>query len=339
MVQISTADRLIFTVLFSIIIHMVIVLGMSFDVSSPPTNNQLVNLDITLVKEQTQQAPEQADFFAQANNEGGGLTDEAMPDPTSAVNEAASNDAQPSDSELPMETPVPAPITQIVPPQTEEPPTPEPITPEIIKLPPEVVPEPVKPKEKPPQDIEKVTQQQAERQVKQVPESDDSVEINNKQAVAAKPKLSAQELMLQARNEINNLQTRLNASTEALSKKPKKRRISSATKEFAAAAYMKSWEMKVERIGTMNYPQEAKRQGINGHLMLTVDIQSDGSVGPDGIVISRSSGYEILDQAAVRIVRLGAPYAPIPDDVLQDYDVLTIIRTWRFETDRGLSTH
>ena len=96
--------------------------------------------------------------------------------------------------------------------------------------------------------------------------------------------------------------------------------------------------MKVERIGNFNYPQEAKRRGINGSLMLTVDINPDGSVPPDGIVISRSSGHKILDDAAVRIVRLGAPYSAIPENVLKDSDALTIIRTWKFETNRGLST-
>jgi len=144
--------------------------------------------------------------------------------------------------------------------------------------------------------------------------------------------------MLQARNEIHDLQNKLNETTRALSDRPKKRRISASTKEFAAAAYMKAWEMKVENIGNMNYPQEARRQGLNGSLMLSVDINPDGSVPAGGIVISRSSGHEVLDEAAVRIVRLGAPYAAIPDNVLKDNDMLTIIRTWKFETGQGLST-
>jgi protein TonB len=144
--------------------------------------------------------------------------------------------------------------------------------------------------------------------------------------------------MLQARNEISELQDKLDQSTKALSERPKKLRISAATKEYAAAAYMKAWEMKVERIGNMNYPQEARQQGINGTLMLSVDINPDGSVPPGGIVVSRPSGYPVLDEAAVKIVRLGAPYAAIPDNVLKNNDMLTIIRTWKFETGRGLST-
>ena len=56
----------------------------------------------------------------------------------------------------------------------------------------------------------------------------------------------------------------------------------------------------------------------------------------DGIVISRSSNYKVLDDAAIKIVRLGAPYAAIPENVLKGHDMITIIRSWRFETDQGL---
>jgi protein TonB len=143
--------------------------------------------------------------------------------------------------------------------------------------------------------------------------------------------------MYNAQSEIARLEREFEMTRSALSKRPKKRRISASTKEFAAAAYIKAWASKVERIGNFNYPQEAKRQGLNGSLMLSVDINPDGSVPPNGIVISRSSGYKVLDDAAIKIVRLGAPYAVIPEDVLLDNDMLTITRTWKFETNRGLS--
>ncbi|MBL1320649.1 MAG: energy transducer TonB [Methylophaga sp.] len=335
----TNTDRLIFTLLFSVIIHLVIVLGISFNVTSPPTNTPLVNLDITLVKQQTENAPEQADFYAQANNEGGGETEEAMPDPTPNIVDSSSSDAADSDSDVPFTPPIAAPITQMQPLQTLEPPTPEPIIPEVVEAPIEVVkPDPVVQEKKPAQQEKIITQQHADRKVEQTPEPDETVKPDA-EAVTPKPKLSAREMMFQARNNIADLQKALDVSTKALSKRPRRLKISSSTKAFAAAAYMKSWADKVERIGNTNYPQEAKKQDINGSLMLSVDIESDGSVGPDGIVISRSSGYDILDQAAVRIVRLGAPYAAIPDDVLPDgYDALTIIRTWRFETNRGLSS-
>jgi protein TonB len=317
----TTSDRLVFTILISIIIHLIVVLGISFDVFSKPTNAPVNNLEITLVKQQDQVKPEQADFLAQANNEGGGETDTPSPEPTQQLplpiaEEEPSSEPEPPVSVTPAK-PDPVPVIQ---------PEPKPTPP---------VPEQVEPQ--PEKSVKKVTQKEAERQVEKVEQPETELEPE-KETVPETPRPSARDLMLQARNEIHELQDRLDKSTIALSKRPKKRRISASTKEFAASAYMKAWEMKVERIGNTNYPQEARRKGLNGSLMLSVDINPDGSVPSGGIVISRSSGHKVLDEAAVRIVRLGAPYAAIPDNVLRDNDMLTIIRTWKFETGRGLST-
>jgi len=327
---ITIVDRLIFTLVFSVIIHLAIILGVSFDTTSLPKNNPLISLDITLEKQQSQLAPEQADYLAQVNNEGGGKTDEKSPEPSPEapppIADKAASSTPAEVSSLP--EPVPKTVPVVVPP---------PIIAEIVETkpePPKPVPKkPIPAKPKPPaKQVKKVTQKTAERKVEQV-DIADIVE-----PAAAKPTLSASEIMFQARNEIDSLQAQLDKDASAFSKRPKKLRISASTKEYAAAAYLKSWEMKIERIGNMNYPQEAKRDGLNGNLMLSVDINPDGSVPPNGIVISRSSGYKVLDDAAVKIVRLGAPYAAIPENVLKNNDMLTIIRTWKFETNSGLST-
>ena len=322
----SAVDRLIFTLIFSIIIHLAIVFGVSFQATSPPKNDPLVSLDITLVKQQTQLAPEQADYLAQVNNQGGGVGDDKSPEPSP---DTATPVAQKPASSAQTE---PAPIQAEPIPESKPVPIAEPVVTKFI----EKEPNPTKPvpvKKPPAKQTKMVTQEKAERKVEQVDFADktEPVEI-------VTPKLSASELMFQARNEIDQLQQQLDASALSSSKRPKKRRVSASTKEYAAAAYMKSWEMKVERIGNMNYPQAAKREGLNGSLMLSVDINPDGSVPPDGIVLSRSSGHKVLDDAAIKIVRLGAPYAAIPENVLQGNDMLTIIRTWKFETNRGLST-
>lgn len=339
MAKSTASDRLVFTILISIIIHLIVVLGISFDVFSEPTNAPVNNLDITLVEQQDKIKPEEADFLAQADNEGGGEMDTPSPEPTPdmpvpvAEEEPASEPVSP----LPIVNPEPEPVPVIEPDPAPEPPTPEPVTPEPpIEEPKPAPPEPVKPQ--PEKSVKKITQEEAERQVQEVETPATEAEPEAEAAPEPEPRPSARDMMLQARGEIHELQDKLDKSTMALSKRPKKRRISASTKEFAAAAYMRSWEMKVERIGNMNYPQEARQKGLTGSLMLSVDINPDGSVPSGGIVISRSSGHTVLDDAAVRIVRLGAPYAAIPDDVLRDNDMLTIIRTWKFETGRGLST-
>ena len=327
MKQHTTAlDRLIFTLLFSVIIHLVIVLGVSFTVTSSPTNQPVSNLEITLVKQQTKLEPEDADYLAQANNEGGGETDEKSPEPTPdepipAAIEASSAEIMPPPQEvvaepLPIEVPIP------------EPPTPEPEIIEVVETPPVV--------EKPVEPTKMVTQVKAERKVVVVEEPEDSLEKIKDVLLETKPKISARDLIMQAKSEISRLEDQLDQSRKALSKRPKKRRISSRTKEYAGAAYHDGWRRKVERIGNLNYPLEAKQKRINGSLMLSVDINPDGSVPPDGIVVSRSSGHKVLDDAAIKIVRLAAPYAEIPENVLQGYDMITIIRTWKFETDHGL---
>lgn len=325
--KITATDRLIFTLLFSVIIHLAILLGVSFNVTSPPTNAPLNNLEITLIKQQTLTEPEEADYLAQVTNEGGGETEHKSPEPSPDLPVPVTEEA--SGQEAP----------QLVEQVKAEPAQSEP---ELINVEAEQPQQPVPPQPKkaqPEKAAKVITQAKSERKIEASEnEQGDKIQPLVETPPAPKPKLSARELMMQARNEISALEKKLDETTKALSEKPKKRRISAATKEFAAAAYMRAWEMKVERIGNLNYPQDAKRLGINGSLMLSVDINPDGSVPPGGIVISRSSGYKVLDDAAVKIVRLGAPYAAIPKNVLKDNEMLTIIRTWKFETSRGLST-
>lgn len=92
--------------------------------------------------------------------------------------------------------------------------------------------------------------------------------------------------------------------------------------------YFESWRRKVERIGKLNYPDEARAQKIYGSLRLLVSIEPDGSLRDVRVI--DSSGHKILDEAAVRIVHLAAPYAPFPPGMRTDTDVLEIIRTWQF---------
>ncbi|OUR71780.1 energy transducer TonB [Methylophaga sp. 41_12_T18] len=323
----TAVDRLIFTLLFSVIFHLVLVLGVTFSATSPPTNEPIANLEITLVKQQTDLAPEQADFLAQANNEGGGETDKKAPEPTPdapvpEAKEAAAAENTPPQQVIAEPTPIvtPTPLPPVI--EAE-------VTPQVIETPPP-------PKVKPAKPAKVITQAKAERKIVQVEDAQQKVEKVAEIIPETKPRLSASELMFQAKNEIIRLEKKFEESRKVLSKRPKKRRLSSRTKEYAAAAYHEGWRKKVERIGNLNYPQEAKRKRINGSLMLSVDINPDGSVGPDGIVVSRSSGHKVLDDAAIKIVRLAAPYAAIPENVLQGYDMITIIRTWKFETDRGL---
>ena len=110
--------------------------------------------------------------------------------------------------------------------------------------------------------------------------------------------------------------------------------ISANTREHLYASYMRAWVAKVERVGNLNYPDQARRMNLAGSLVLSVDVLADGSV--DQIRVLRSSGYDILDEAAVRIVRLSAPFAPLSPEIREEVDVLTITRTWQFSSRSGM---
>ncbi len=57
-------------------------------------------------------------------------------------------------------------------------------------------------------------------------------------------------------------------------------------------------------------------------------VQADGSI--KDIRVLHSSGEKVLDKAAIRIVRLSAPFAPFPRDIRAETDILDITRTWQF---------
>jgi protein TonB len=115
----------------------------------------------------------------------------------------------------------------------------------------------------------------------------------------------------------------------------RRRTVSAATREFRYASYMAAWASKVERIGNLNYPQAAKEQRLHGNLILNVAVRKDGSV--ESIRVVRSSGEPQLDEAAIKIVELAAPFSPFPADIAAETDVLDIMRTWRFLKGGGLN--
>ena len=128
--------------------------------------------------------------------------------------------------------------------------------------------------------------------------------------------------------EIARLEAQINKDMDTYQKMPRRTFIGARTREYRFAQYVEDWRIKVERIGNLNYPEMARQKKIYGSLQLTVSIRADGSVeSADG---TRSSGQPILDAAAQRIVKLAAPFPPLPADIRRDTDILSITRTWSF---------
>ncbi|QXI28195.1 energy transducer TonB [Pseudomonas vanderleydeniana] len=141
----------------------------------------------------------------------------------------------------------------------------------------------------------------------------------------------------QLSSDIASLEAELAKERQLYAKRPRIHRLSAAsTMRDKGAWYKDEWRKKVERIGNLNYPEEARRQQIYGSLRLMVSINRDGSLYE--VLVLESSGQPLLDQAAQRIVRLAAPFAPFTGD-LSDIDRLEIIRTWRFARGDRLSSN
>lgn len=134
--------------------------------------------------------------------------------------------------------------------------------------------------------------------------------------------------------EMLSLNEQINQSLLAYSRAPKQKFISARTREFKYANYMRDWVTKVERVGDLNYPDAARRQRLSGSLIVDVSLNSDGTVR--NITIVRPSGHKILDDAAIRIVRLAAPFPPFPENIRKETDILHITRTWEFTSGNRL---
>ena len=268
------ADPIGATLLFSLLLHGVLLLGITFHFAK--TRPGLPTLDVTLVNVANREAPDQADFLAQANNSGGGQSDHAA------------RPSQPFSGALPK--PLPGTAMQSL---AAAAPAPREATPQ--------------------------------RMVTTSGQSSFSVTSDTARTkVPPQDAPSAAELRRQ--QEMAQLAAEVRSQAEAYAKRPRKKYISASTREYVYAAYMRGWSDRVERVGNLNYPEEARQHELHGDLLLTVGINRDGSIG--SIVVIRSSGQPLLDAAAKRIVQLAGPFPPLP--AAAKVDQLYITRTWQF---------
>ncbi|GAB3062028.1 energy transducer TonB family protein [Stenotrophomonas tumulicola] len=110
-------------------------------------------------------------------------------------------------------------------------------------------------------------------------------------------------------------------------KRPNRKFVSASTHEYAWANYLRAWVDRAERVGNLNYPDEARQRRLGGQVVITVGVRRDGSVESSRIL--RSSGTPLLDEAALRVISLAQPFPPLPetDDAV---DILQVTRTWAF---------
>lgn len=268
-------ERISVTLLFSLILHAVLILGLGF--SMEPPRPSLPALDITLLHTANAETPRRADFLAQANNAGGG------------------NSAHAHKPGAPFSTPLADSRGQV--PHHVDAAAPAPATASGPDL---------------------VTTRGSSR-----------FSVDSRAATRPAPAqpLPQAPVPTYEREQMAQLSAEVRAEREAYARRPHIKFISANTREYAFAAYMAAWVARIERIGNLNYPQAARAGHLHGELILTVGIGRDGKVRDLHIV--KSSGIPLLDQAAERIVRMAAPFPPLPqrDGRL---DELYITRTWQF---------
>ena len=125
-------------------------------------------------------------------------------------------------------------------------------------------------------------------------------------------------------------------TTEKQASTDRTKYLNSSTKEFTPAEYMRSWINRVERVGNLNYPDQARRKKLNGTLILDVVINADGELVKTDL--RQSSGHQLLDDAAKRIVKLAAPYPPFSEKLRDEADVIHITRSWEFLNNSSILT-
>lgn len=136
--------------------------------------------------------------------------------------------------------------------------------------------------------------------------------------------------------EIARLSAEIREHQQSFSQMPRQKYITANTREYIYASYEDSWRLKVERVGNLNYPAEVREQNLKGSLLLDVAINTDGSL--QSVDVIRTSGNRILDEAAIRIVKRSAPFAPFTPEMKQNIDQLHIIRTWQFLNEHRLTS-
>ncbi len=298
---ISSFDRLGLTLFFAACLHITLILGIGFDATSPKPQAAARTLEVMVVHNAHKpKAPDEADFLAQTDQQGGGEQKEIVK-PT----------VNPLPATLPMQPPVPSPAVK---PSI----TPAPVTPAQ----PEPAPEPEPPIPQPSKKL--VAQKAAKTAVTSTP----SPKVKEATKPEKRKRLSISKLLASSNQEIQRISAELDRKQKIYAKRPRRKAINASTKEYKYATYLDAWRRKVERVGNLNYPDEAKRKKLYGNLVLHVAVRADGSI--DSIRILHSSGHKLLDDAAIRIVKLTSPFAPFPPDILKETDILDITRTWRF---------
>lgn len=273
--------RLSSALAFSVALHAALLLTVGF--APEPAAPVVPTLDVIFTETQSKLTPKQADFLAQASNQGGGEHEK-----TTRPREAQSGTSpQPEPGVAPRELRAQSPAPAAPPRERVA----SSARGETSVAQPESTPAPTQ---------------------RPLPVGDEKIERDMRMA---------------------RLAAEIHLRSERYAKRPKRKFVSASTQEYVWAGYLREWVDRVERVGNLNYPDEARRRRLGGQVVITIAIRRNGSVERADIV--QSSGVRLLDESALRIARLAEPYAPLPRTT-EDPDILHVTRTWQFRPEGEL---
>ena len=274
-------QRLGATMTLSLLVHGLLILGVGFALESAAP--VMPTLDVILTETSTALSPKQADFLAQASNQGGGKHEKSSRprDNQSGPVPQADPGVAPRELRAQSPAPQPAPQARVVSSATGT----------TITATPRATPTP------------------------------------SEQALPPGPEKIERDMRMA------RLAAEIHLRSERYAKRPKRKFVSASTQEYAWAGYLREWVDRVERVGNLNYPDEARRRRLHGQVVISVAIRRNGTVERADIV--QSSGIALLDSSALRIARLAEPYPPLPKTD-ESPDILHVTRTWQFLPDGEL---
>ena len=307
----AAADRLALGVFLAAVIHALLILGVTFGPEEHERAEQR-SIDVILAQARSPSAPHEARYFAEADQLGADIAPEPHAWRSPPAGDPASG--------------VPAPL------ETAPPPAGVPRAEEVEEI--------DTPRIAPPSPLSQTRVRRDHVVPERVPEPDPRMgsrsagptAVASADEAGADP-ASAARLRARAMEELS---TEIARRLQAYRERPRREWIATRARAHDYASYMEEWRRKVERIGNLHYPEEARRLGLSGSLSLDVALNADGTVAD--IVLRRSSGERVLDEAAARIVRLAAPFPEFPPAMRDEIDVLHIERTWRFSSRNRFSS-
>jgi protein TonB len=257
------------------LLHALVIFGIGFTLEDAAP--LVPTLDVIQTRVQTPLTPAQADFLAQANNQGGGEHDHSQRPGATQIGTLPQPQTGLAPQPLRAQAPAPSP------PQAPH--------------------------------------------VASATQSDETLSLPRPVPDSRPDPLPRDRARIERDMEMARLAAEIQLRSAEYAKRPKRKFVSASTREYAWAQYLRTWVDRVERVGNLNYPDEARRRHIGGVVVISVGVRRNGSV--ESIRIIRSSGIPLLDEAAQRIVRLAEPFPPLPKTA-EDPDILHITRTWQF---------